>query len=734
MLPPRPQRELLLIGGGHAHVQVLRRQLMSPLPGVRVTLVADRPLAVYSGMVPGVIAGQYCRDEAEIDLRPLARRADAACIVAPVVGLDLAERRVLFADRPPLRYDQASLNVGSQIRAADAPGVAEHALATRPIGRFVEAADRRFARVGPGPLPVVVVGGGAAGVELAFCLLERAKKCGAKPEMTLVDGRERLLSDLPASLLRRVEIEAAKRGIRLITGRRVLAVEATAVLLDDGERLPQALCAWVTGAAAPPWLAASGLPADEAGFVRVDERLQVLGHPELFAVGDCASLPAPVPKAGVYAVREGAVLVENLRRWAEGQPLRPYTPQRDFLALLNLGDGTALGSKWGLAFGGPRVMQLKDRIDRRFMEKFQVLDPRGTELEAFSRDLPPMPELPMRCGGCAAKVGEAALTRALRRLPPLVDPEVVLGVAEGDDVSALQRPEGLVVATIDAFPAFCEDPWLIGRVAAVNALSDMHAKGVKPRFALALVSIPADRDEEETLFQVLAGARAALDAEGCSLVGGHTTSGDSLLVGFSVTGFTEALRPRKGAQVGDALILSRPLGTGVLWRADALGRARGPDVEAMLSGLVRGNGPASRALEGLPVHAATDITGFGLAGHLGAMMRDSGLCAALNLEALRGLPGALDLLRSGLRSTFHERNREALRAVDASPEAAADPRFELLFDPQTSGGLALAVPEAALEQVLERLREVEPEAAQVGAVEPGRPDGALLRVVKGAAG
>ena len=300
----------------------------------------------------------------------------------------------------------------------------------------------------------------------------------------------------------------------------------------------------------------------------------------------------------------------------------------------------------------------------------------------------------MPCGGCAAKLAAPALSRALARLgAPLDDPAVRLGLAEADDAAAIALPGGeLLLATLDAFRAFTDDPFLVGRVAAVNAVSDVAAKGGRPRHALALVTLPEEDPAraEETLVQVLAGVRAALDPLGVSLVGGHTSIGPELFVGLSVTGVLGAGEPllgKRGLRPGDALILTKPLGTGVVLAADMQGRAPGRALEATLASMLQPNLEAADAARALGARACTDVSGFGLAGHLAELLRASGVAASLDPAALPALPGALELLAAGVRSSAHAQNAVLPGAIRLPPGAASHPAYPLLFDPQTSGGL-----------------------------------------------
>jgi selenide,water dikinase len=451
--------------------------------------------------------------------------------------------------------------------------------------------------------------------------------------------------------------------------------------------------------------------------VRVEPTLQVVGHPDLFAVGDCAALAGRpwVRKAGVYAVRQGPVLDANLRARLRGARLRPHRPQRDFLALLNLGRGEALGAKWGVALEGRWVWRWKNRIDRRFVRRFQVLAPDGATLPAFSK--PARSEMTRApCGGCAAKLEASSLQRALERLPQAPpDDSVLLGLTRPDDAAAVVLPRGDVwLASVDAFRAFSDDAFLVGRVAAVNAVSDIFARA------------------EETLFQVLAGVRAALDPLQVSLVGGHTTRGSDLYVGVVAAGSADSARDvlrLDGLEPGQRLVLSKPLGTGVVLAAAMRGLASGAQLQAAHASMLRPNGEALRVARAFGARACTDVTGFGLAGHLGEMLRASGASAVLRLDALPALDGALALLASGVRSTSHQRNASARRDLAQPERDWRIPALELVFDPQTSGGLLFSVEQSAVDDAVDALRAAgDGHAAAVGAVNPPRPDGALLAV------
>ena len=718
-LPPHGL-EVVLVGGGHAHVEVLRRFAMAPPAGMRLALVARDTLTPYSGMLPGYLAGRYERGEAHIDLRPLAVRAGARLIHAAACGLDLERRQVLFAARPPLAFDLASLDIGSRPPVAAIAGARRHALAVKPVDAFLEGwrrVEAAASTAGRG-LRVVVVGGGAGGVELCLSLAHRLGRAlaaagRAPPAFALVTEGDRLLEGHGARAGRLLAAALARAGIALHAGRRAASAEPGALVLDDGTAIACDAAVLATGAAAPSWLAHSGLALDGAGFVRVDACLRSVSHPFLLAAGDVASFdPRPLEKNGVQAVRQGPLLARNLRRLAAGRRPVAFRPRRRSLALIASGAGRAVAS-WGpLACEGAWTWRWKEGIDRRWMRRYRTLPAMAPE---DGRDA-------MRCGGCGAKVPAHVLRRALARLRA-ARPETLAPMAALDDAAEIAPPPGTVaVQTADQFPAFIDDPYVFGRIAAVHALSDIHAMGAQAASALVLAGLlPGSAQAmEEELVQMLQGVVSILEREGCALAGGHSgeASGRPGL-GLAVTGFAPpaSLVRLGGLQAGDALLLTRPLGSGVLFAADMRGEAQSPWIEAALAGMQRSNGPPARILQGHGVHAMTDVTGFGLAGHLRAMLVASGTGARLDCAALPAWPGARRLLARGIASTLHPGNAAA--AGDMLDAATADP---LLFDPQTAGGLLAGLPAARAGDCLRALREAGcDEAAIVGEVTQGPP-------------
>jgi selenide,water dikinase len=300
----------------------------------------------------------------------------------------------------------------------------------------------------------------------------------------------------------------------------------------------------------------------------------------------------------------------------------------------------------------------------------------------------------MRCGGCAAKVGPGPLSRALKRLPPGEAGGAVVGLDRPDDAAVLVPPAGRhLVETVDFFRAFIDDPYLFGEIAANHALNDVFAMGGTPRHALAIAVLPAATPEktEEALFQLLAGARACLDREGVALVGGHSSEGPELALGFSVSGEVDPahILRKGGLGAGDALILTRPLGTGILFAAAMRARAPAAAIEQTLLSMRRSNRDSAKILIAHGASAMTDVSGFGLIGHLSEMLVASGADAMLDAAATPAYPQALELARGGIASTLLPENLALAHLLRGADDAAMR---ALLFDPQTSGGMLAGVP------------------------------------------
>lgn len=748
-------RDIVLIGGGHSHVGVLRHFAMRPEPGVRLTVICTDTHTPYSGMLPGYIAGHYRYDDVHIDLRRLAEYAGARYFRDEVVGLDRVGRRVLCRQRPPVAYDLLSINIGSTPHPGDVPG-AEHAIAVKPIRRFDERWQALLQRVcnHAGPTTLAVVGAGAGGVELALAMHYRLRRelsaRGRDPEalqLHLFAAGPHILPTHNPRVRAAFTQTLAERGITVHCRAPVSALAPGRLSTADGASLAADEIVWVTQAGGAPWLEQTGLALDGAGFVRVRDTLQSLSDPLVFAAGDCAALEGhTLEKAGVFAVRQGKPLAQNLRRALRGQTLHAYRPQRRWLALISTGDRHAVASRGALYARGNWVWRWKDWIDRRFMAHFSDLPTMPPAPHRAANTLPLEREesaqaisaIAMRCGGCGAKVGAPVLARALAAVHPVERPDVLIGLADPDDAAIVRVPPGkAIVHTVDFFRAFIDDPWLFGRIAANHALSDIFAMGGEAQSATAIATVPPglERQVEETLRQMMTGAVAVLNEAGCALVGGHTGEGKELALGFAINGLIDAaltgVLTKGGLQPGQALILTKPIGTGTLFAAHARLAAKGRWIDQALDTMLQSNRAGAACLQAHGATACTDLTGFGLLGHLVEMTRPSGVDVELDMAALPVLEGAEETAAAGILSSLQPANVRLRRAVRNQAEAVTHPRYPLLFDPQTAGGLLAGVPASQADACVQALRDSGyRQAARIGTVHPAGEDPAPVRLLR----
>ena len=815
--PPPTRLDLVLIGGGHAHVHVLKMLGMPPHRqwlvehGVQVTLIARDLHTPYSGMLPGFVAGHYTYDEIHLDLVKLCRFSNTRLVFAaaeeitystaasiqdddedddnedptnPLTRRTAGSGMVYCSDgRPPIRFDALSIDVGITPSTAGiiattttASSTSDAIIPVKPIANFCRSyqvlqqtilakyssssgtKQNATTKAANNKHVVAIIGGGAGGIELAMSM-KHAFRDYPQVQVIVVTRGNSLLAQHNRSVQRIFQRILQERHIDLYHRAEVIGVEPTA----DGQRKTLVLSetarsyhrnpivadsvVWCTQASAASWLSEKTPLATttEGNFIQVESTYESVSHKGIFACGDCCHMvDHPRPKAGVFAVRAGPPVLENLKRYLSGQPLHNYAPQRDFLGLISTGDKYAVASKgWWFALKGRFLWTIKDYIDRTWMEKYTLLP----NLEEMMAEMTFAPQRkrrklahtatsttslnkgrqvadnffaadPMRCGGCGAKVGTTTVSRVLstvhkrqvaraRSLDQPPSPPI-----DHDDAAILALPKwggGALVQTIDYFRSLLDDPFVFGKIVAVHALSDVHAMGAKAQSALALAVVPFAADEaitESLLVHLLSGISDVIQAEGVQLVGGHTCEGVELACGLSVQGYTDSpnkLLRKRGGKVGDKIVLTKPLGTGALFAADMRAQCRGEYMAEAIESMVQSNYEASKiAMATSGVHACTDCTGFGLMGHLLEMLmanegagttKAESIGAVLNIQNMQFLKGGLEASKNEIFSTLQPQNQRSRRAVINHADAAKTFPIEypLLFDPQTAGGLIFFV-------------------------------------------
>jgi len=722
---------------------------MQPWPAdVRLTLITNLADTPYSGMLPCHISGVYDFDTAHIDLRPLTRFANCRLVMDEMVDLDTASQKIICRSHPPIAYDLLSIDIGSTPSKSKVPGADEFAVPAKPVPQLLKKWKQYLDQfeqkldAHPGTVATIgIVGGGVGGVEMAFAMHTRLSELieayGQDPRRQvnvhifhrgehLAKGRNRLTQWMVERLCKAREIYAH-------TNESVCEVNATSVRCESGLVVECDHTFWVTNASAPPFLRDSKLSLTDSGFIAVKDTLQTCSHPNIFAAGDVATMVNHKrPKAGVFAVRQGPPLYENLKRYVMGEPLKPFTPQRRYLNIIDTDVDRSIAS-WGpFAIHAKWCRTWKDSIDQKFMSLFSDFPEMSSPLAvnptrhkkrrkavAPLSDARPLSDA-MHCAGCGSKVGGQVLARVLSRVRaeapsnhdwPYRD-HIVTGLDAPDDAAIIKNIEGqLSVHTVDQFSALVDDPFIFGQICVNHCLSDLFAMGATSHSALALATIPygTEAKQEETLYQLLSGAAIALADAKTFLVGGHTTEGPTLSLGFACNGSiapTQVWR-KSGMVPGQSLILTKALGVGSLFAADMQKQAKGRWVESAIASMLRSNRTAADCLRSHGATACTDVTGFGLAGHLLEMTSASQVSATVQIERLNLLPGVETTLRQGIVSSLHNRNRQSASPhMQAHTTQSSAPVFQILFDPQTAGGLLASVPTEQVQDCLDRLYQL----------------------------
>ena len=749
-------KDLVLIGGGHSHAIALKMFGMNPLPGVRITLITASGDTPYSGMLPGHMAGFYTRDECHIDLRKLANFAQAQLYIDCVNDIDLKNNRIICANRPDVSFDLLSIDIGSTPATISVPGATKYAIPAKPVGNLLHHWYELVEKVKENKknpqkaVNIGIVGGGAGGVELALSMQGNLQQYHPNLEIHLFGRDYQLMpgsNPLLGNLLRQTLIE---RGIVLHLGETVCEVaredciQVSNVVCESGLKVECNYIFWVTQASAPKWLGLTGITTDERGFILVNDNLQSLSHPQIFAAGDIATIKNhPRAKAGVFAVRQGKPLFENLQCSLLGKSLKKYVPQKDYLSLIGTGDGMAIATRGYLTLPPSKLLwQWKDYIDRKFMEKFNIghgglgmghgawnnkkttpnssLSTPNSSLTTPNSSLL-TPNSPP-CAGCGSKVGGNILETVLRRIqesqPANEREDIIIGLNSPDDAAVVKVPTGKVmVQTIDYFTSLINDPYIFAQVAVNHCLSDIFAMGAIPHSALALATIPYGKSStiEETLFQLLSGAIKQLNQARVSLIGGHTIQGDKLAFGLSCNGLADEkqLLRKSGMQGDEVLILTKALGTGVLFAGEMRRQVKGIWIDNAIKSMLLSNQAAAECFLEFKANACTDITGFGLIGHLSEMVKASNIGVGLNLSKIPILDGAREISAKGIFSSLYPDNLQASQYITNFKDFEFSCDYPLLFDPQTSGGLLASVSDDKADVCLKRLKELGYEEARI---------------------
>ncbi|MFT6389278.1 MAG: selenide,water dikinase [Cellvibrionaceae bacterium] len=690
--------DLVFIGGGHTHSLVLRMLAMKPIKNVRLTLITDTLLTPYSGMLPGYIAGHYSLEETHLDLNKLCKAAQVRLINGRVNGIDAVNKTIQLENQVSISYDKVSINTGSTPNV-NIPGAREFGVGVKPVSQLTAAWRKLLAQKTEYGTPHwAIIGGGAAGIEMVLAIAHRFKQAGDALKLSLVQSGDTLLPDYHRNVQKQVAIALKLYRIELITGFRVSQVTKNTIESNVGNTLSIDQSIWCTPATAPTWPKVAGLDVDASGFIAVNEFLQSTSHNDVFACGDVATMvKSPRPKAGVFAVRSAPFLVKNLRAAFNQQTMTPLTLQTDFLSLISLGGKNAVGQRGWLSLKGKWVWRWKDKIDQKFMA-------------LFFKNLPTMPTMvnePMHCAGCGSKIGPELLSETLKELNVFPNENFDTDLTQTEDaaVAAVIDTTSLL-QSIDGFRAFTDDYYKLGIATTHHAINDLYAMGLQPTSAQLWANLKFGHPRliKRDFTRLMQGVTETLLHHETTLVGGHSTQGLETHLALVVNGVGESRWQKNALQEGDWLLLNKALGSGIILAADAQGAASPDSIKILWCNLLLSNRPFFSALKNKEIHAATDVSGFGLIGHLLEMLKGTPYSIKIKMDDIPLMNSVLKLSRQGFESTLTPQLMPMLNQCDIGNTDLAT--VKCLLDPQTNGGLLVSVSPELGREIIARTNAV----------------------------
>jgi len=696
---------LVLIGGGHTNVLLMRKWLMYPklMPEIPISIISRDSHLVYSAMFPSVISKSISLADSLIDIRSLAKEAKVSFFKAEVTFIDFQLKRIYLKNRPTIDYSKLVLNYGSQTKIPkEFEDLVNNKIAF-PIKPFFSAyeliknEDKYNFEKEP---PFVIVGSGLAAIEVAFALRKRWENRFLKILCRSNKIDSKILKSLYRSNIELVESLSSNYGKIL-------------------------LC---TGNKSPIWVSKNIVDLDEKGRVITNQQLKLKNFLGVFATGDCAVIESSKrPSSGIFAVKVLNILANNLQKEIKGESLKKWFPQRFGLQIVNsftknIPKAFAIYGNYVL---GPYFLfwYLKNKIDKDFIKKFRNFD-KNMNQNSSEDGIDD-------CRGCAAKIPQSTLNKSLRsaHLEHFADsPE--------DSVEIYNKDQNIIFQSVDGFPALVSDPWLNAKITVLHACSDLWACGVKLSSVQALVSLPKlQKDFQSFLFsQTLKGINSTVEEQGGKLIGGHTFESRSLVnkpyslgidISLTVQGILQnGAKPwlKSGMQKGDIILLSRPLGVGIFFAAQMKNINLRDSSEEIMRYLVTSQQPLIDQIYLLQdkfgetfINAATDITGYGFIGHLKEMIDSTNLLrkdnnlepikVSLDLAAFKAYPRVFDLIQKGIKSSLFDSNKEILdqifaenqnkRIISLSQKNIVNSdsfkeKISLLLDPQTCGPLLIS--------------------------------------------
>ncbi len=710
--------DLVLIGGGHSHIMLMMDLSKKPIQGNRITLISNEIDIPYSGMIPGFIEGIYTWRETHIDLYKLCFKLDIRFIFSEVLEISAINKEIILKNRPKIKFDVLSINTGIQSSNKNIKGAHKYSIPVKPISKLSQNFITEIKKYNN----IAFIGGGPASVELALGLQKRFKNINSNFKISIITGKNKLLNSFPKKTQKVAKKTLQNSQINVIEKVEVIEVKKDKLIFSDKSELKIDKSILSTNAMAPVWIKKSDITLNSKNFIIVNDKFQT-NFNYVFAAGDIVDFNNQnLNKSGVFAVKSGKPLAKSIRGFIQKKSPVPYTFNKNYLSIIGLSNGLAIATKYNFTFTSKFSFVLKKFIDQNFVKKFNNLnqDNYYTLTNLFKifdfiiqKNNKNKHDHQMQCRGCAAKVDFNTLKTTLSK-------DII--TSSEDAINISKDPN--LYQSVDMINSIVSDPYILGKIAANHAISDIVAVNSSLVSALMILQLPYSSSEinSRDLEQVTTGANEILKLANCSIGGGHTMIGKDKdpVIGFSVIGEKKKVHLNKTIpkiKVNDILILTEKIGSGIIFSGinnDIIDSYYQIEVVNQMS---KGNINFSKISEKLKILSMTDITGFGLLNHLlNLIKRDSGKTGlTIYPDKVPIFNGVAEALSKNVRSSLFDKNFEA-----AQKELIYDREKklidEILYDPQTVGGLAFIIPKEEKIKQIKILRENNINFTEIGFV------------------
>ena len=675
-------KQLVLIGGGHSNVQVLRRLCMHQYKGLNVILISESFGAIYSGMTPGYIEKLYSLDEITIDLQRLCFNAGATFIKDKVVSLDENNQILHLKESPSISFDILTINSGSISNKQTIHIINDSKIiSVKPIGSLVSKLEKIDEVIEKSSQKKIsIIGGGIAAFELGFAL---QKRYFGKISIDIISKQPLVEKNLNATSINKIKKIAKKMGIKLIS-KQVISINNSEIEVDDEEVIHSDLILLSTGASLPEWLVKSNLEMDE-NFVAVNQQLQSLNFKNIFVSGDAASIQNSTrPKSGVMAVRQGEILKDNLFLFLQNKDLKKFKPQKNWLYLIGTYKNSAVLNYFNFSFEGKWCWALKKIIDLNFMKKFSFPGKTDMKKKIFNLnenkdDIPKM-----FCQGCGSKVSKNTLINFLSSQKTN---------KELSDATEIEFKQNNILQTIDHIKLFKSfNPYDFGIISYLHSQNDILAAGGSVHSLSISIGVPFSKNLVENFYleYFMRGIQKEAARDGAIIASGHSYQTDEPAITITMNGIVSHKSNKSLAAEGNLIYLSKPLGSGYLLAAYFQNSKllTAADFKILLSYLKTGNDLAAKSGFSSGSQLMTDISGFGLASHLGDICQSSNLSAEIQLNKHILMNHKLEILKNFESSGYKNNYFSSFNSIDITDD---HPLLKIIFDPQTNGPLLIAI-------------------------------------------